>query len=154
MKKLLLALALLLCGFTQLPGNLPVRMEIASTYFSIDTSGIVPDKEGAITQFAPGVFLAHNYLSGKYFTGDNVFITYSDGSRIEYGAVEMFVLQALPQTDGSTLYSDGKILYTDADIFLKIFNRGDITLATCYNNGDAISWGRKFIVMKELSNAR
>jgi len=72
MKKLLLILVLLLSGFTALPGNLPVRMEISSTYFSVDTSGIVPDKEGAITQFAPGVFLAHNYLSGKYFTVNTV----------------------------------------------------------------------------------
>ncbi len=137
-----------------LPGNIPVRMEIASTYFQIDTSGIAPNVDGVVAQFYDNVYIAHDVLAGRYFNGDNVFITYSDGQQIEYGAVEMFVLQAITQPDGSTIYSDGIRAYTSDDLYTEIYPRGDIILITCYTYNNQPGWGRKFIVMKEVSNGK
>lgn len=154
MKKLLFIIVLLLSGFIALPGNLPVNMEIDSTYFVVDNNGKPPDVDGAVARFADNVYIAHDVLAGRYFNGDNIFISYANGQRVEYGAVEMFILQAITQPDGSTLYSDGITTYTSDDLHYKIYPRGDIILITCYTYNNQPGWGRKFIVMKEVINGK
>jgi hypothetical protein len=156
MNKLLIILVLLIdyliSGFVALPDNTPTRIEIDGHVFAVDLSGEAPVYEGIIGRFVENVYIAHNGLAGKYFT-DNATITYANGDVKEYREVETIILQALDPYDPATKYTDGTYVYTSDDIHLRIFSRG-VVFATCYDKNGQIGWGRKFIVMEEVINAR
>jgi hypothetical protein len=129
--------------------TLPIRIEIDGVNFTVDDSGIPPNVDGVIAKFVDNVYIAHDLLAGRYFNGDNAIIEYSNGEAIEYRMIETIILQALPQPDGSTNYTDGKYVYTSDDIHLRIFSRG-VVFVTCYTKDGQSGWGRKFIIMEKL----
>ena len=149
MKKLLLIpliVAFFLSGFTV---PVPETIEIDGHVFAVDLSGEAPVYEGIIGRFVDNVYIAHNGLAGKYFR-DNAIIRYSNGETKEYEAVETIILQAIDPYDPATKYTDGVYVYTSDDIHSRIFTKGDVTFATCYDFNGQVGWGRKFIVMKEV----
>ncbi len=131
----------------------PTMIEIDGIMFTVDHSGIPPVDEYSIAKFVDGVFIAHNTLAGKYFT-DRATIHYADGQVKEYQAIETIILQAIDPYDPATKYTDGTYVYTSDDIHYRIFTKGDVTFATCYDFNGQVGWGRKFIVMKEVLNGR
>lgn len=146
-KIVVLLIAFLLCGFAN--RGLPISIEIDGQLFAVDTSGNAPVYEGIIGRFVDDVYIAHNGLAGKYFS-DNATITYSNGEVIEYREVETIILQAIDPYDPATKYTDGVYIYTSDDIHLRIFSRG-VVFATCYDKDGQIGWGRRFVIMKEVT---
>lgn len=140
MKKLLLiSLVLMLSGMTFI--KFPAVL-------SVDESGLTPNIDGVVSRFTDNVYIAHSNLAGKYFTGDNIILEYSDGKRIEYKSVKTIIMQAYDQGDGSTIYREGNKWYTSNDLHKEIFSRG-VVLATCYEKYGISGWGRKFIFMEK-----
>jgi hypothetical protein len=146
-KIVVLLIAFLLCGFAN--RGLPISIEIDGQLFAVDTSGNAPVYEGIIGRFVDNVYIAHNGLAGKYFS-DNATITYSNGEVIEYRETETIILQAIDPYDPATKYTDGKYVYTSDDIHYRIFSRG-VVFATCYDRDGQIGWGRRFVIMKEVT---
>lgn len=140
MKRLLVILTgLFVCGFTffKFPEVL-----------SVDESGYAPNVNGIVSRFTPNVYIAHDILAGRYFTGENIILEYSDGKRTEYKAIETIIMQTYDQGDGSTTYRDGDNWYTSDDLHREIFSRG-VVFVTCYTKYGIAGWGRKFVIMEE-----
>ena len=122
-------------------------------------AGYVSGNDGEITQFGmPSQFgniglLAHNNLSGRFFSqlaiGQEVRLVYGDGE-VEYFVITKIVkYQALqptsPYSDFRDLASDEKL--TAEKLFNKIY-RGDrhVTFQTCIEGNGNLSWGRLFVI--------
>ena len=154
---LIFIMALLTSGFVFIPsthgsaavmeGNGDsINIEINGMLFAVDNGGIPPTTDDAIAEFVDDVYIAHNFLAGKYFA-DSAKIEYVNGEIIEYQEVETIVLQAIDPYDPATKYTDGEYIYTSDDIHFRIFNRG-VVFVTCVDKDNQLSWGRKFIIMK------
>jgi hypothetical protein len=122
-------------------------------------AGYVSSKDGEITQFGmPSQFgnvglLAHNNLSGRFFSqlsqGQEVRLVYGDG-KVEYFVITKIVkYQALqptsPYSDFRDLANDEKL--TAEKLFNKIY-RGErhVTFQTCIEADGNLSWGRLFVI--------
>lgn len=141
MKKLLLiSIALMLSGFAffKFPAVL-----------AVDESGFAPDVDGVVSRFADNVYIAHDILAGKQFTGKNIILEYSDGKRVEYRAIETIIMQVYDQGDGSMVYKDGDNWYTSDDLYTVVYSRG-VVFVTCYTKYGVAGWGRKFVVMEKV----
>ncbi len=119
----------------------------------------VSTTDGEITQFEMASevgnvgLLAHNNLSGRYFTrlnyGQEVRLVYGDGT-VEYFVVTQIVkFQALQPTNPYSSFRDltSTELLSARQLFDRVY-RGDrhVTFQTCIDaNGDA-SWGRLFVI--------
>lgn len=130
----------------QADSPLPLYIETGEYVFDVVLSGEVPVDEFQILQFVQNVYVAHNTLAGKYFS-NTAKIRYSDGTILEYEATETIILQAINPYDPATKYTDGTYIYTSDDIHHRIFPRGEIIFATCYDKNGQVGWGRKFIIM-------
>ncbi len=124
-----------------------------------DNAGYVSTNDGEVTQFGmPSQFgnvglLAHNNLSGRFFSelaaGQEVRLVYGDG-KVEYFVIaQILKFQAL---DPTNLYSSFRDLNTaetlSADqMFSKVY-RGSyhVTFQTCIEANGEASWGRLFII--------
>jgi hypothetical protein len=122
-------------------------------------AGYVSLSDGEITQFnMPTQFgnvglLAHNDLSGRYFSqlaaGQEVRLVYGDG-KVEYFVItQILKFQALEPT---SLYSKFRDLstaetLTAEQLFSKVY-RGSrhVTFQTCIEANGEPSWGRLFVV--------
>lgn len=118
------------------------------TVLSVDESGYAPNIDGVVSRFAPNVYIAHDILAGKQFTGKNIILEYSDGKRIEYKSVEIIIMQVYKQGDGSMVYKDGDNWYTSDDLYSVVYSRG-VVFATCYTKYGVAGWGRKFVIMEK-----
>jgi hypothetical protein len=122
-------------------------------------AGYVSFNDGEITQFGmPSQFgnvglLAHNNLSGRFFSqltpGQEVRLVYGDG-KVEYFVVtKIMKYQALQPTSP---YSNFRDLTNDEELTAeKLFNkiyRGDrhVTFQTCIEANGNLSWGRLFVI--------
>jgi hypothetical protein len=121
--------------------------------------GYVSLTDGEITQFGlPSQFgnvglLAHNNLSGRYFSqltlGQEVRLVYGDG-KVEYFVItKLFQFQALQPTSQYSSFRDlsnNKTLTTE-QMFNKAY-RGDrhVTFQTCIEANGEPSWGRLFVI--------
>ncbi len=119
----------------------------------------VSANDGEITQFGMAAqfgnvgLLAHNNLSGRYFSqlaiGQEVRLIYGDG-KVEYFVItQILKFQAL---DPNSPYSSFRDLdnnenLTAAQLFSKVY-RGDhhITFQTCIEANQEASWGRLFVI--------
>jgi hypothetical protein len=122
-------------------------------------AGYVSNNDGQVTQFALATqygnigLLAHNHLSGKFFSqmtiGQEVRLVYGDGKVESFVVTEILQYQALQP---SSLWSSFRSLADDTtlsagEMFKRVYD-GDrhITFQTCiYAEGNA-SWGRLFII--------
>ena len=128
-------------------------------------AGYVSSNDGQATQFAMASqfgtvgLLAHNYLSGKFFSqisvGQEVRLVYGDG-RVEYFIVtEILQYQALQPTSPWSSFrslSDDTIL--NAEQMFKRVYVGDrhVTFQTCIQAEGNSSWGRLFVVAVPKTN--
>jgi hypothetical protein len=121
--------------------------------------GYVSLEDGQITQFGmPSQFgnvglLAHNNLSGRFFSklavGQEVRLVYGDG-RVEYFVItQILKFQALDPTSPYSTFRDlsNAEKLTAEQLFKKVY-RGDrhVTFQTCIEANGESSWGRLFVM--------
>lgn len=123
-------------------------------------AGYVSTSKNTLTQFGLASnygstgLLAHNYLSGKYFSsissGKVITLVYGDGSKKNFTVSEVRQYQALTP---SSVYSnfvninDISKQLSSTDVFLGTFGKsGALVLQTCISKNGESSWGRLFII--------
>ena len=124
-------------------------------------AGYVSNKDDQATQFAMASqfgsvgLLAHNYLSGRFFSeltvGQEVRLVYGDG-KVEYFVVtEILRYQALePDSQLSSFRNLDYYEVLSAEQMFKRVYAGErhVTFQTCIAANGTISWGRLFVVAK------
>ncbi len=122
-------------------------------------AGYVSKTDGEITQFGMASqfrnvgLLAHNDLSGRFFSelaiGQEVRLVYGDG-KVEYFVItQILQFQALEPTSPYSKFRDlsnNKNLTAD-QLFKKVY-QGDrhVTFQTCIARPGSLSWGRLFVI--------
>lgn len=122
-------------------------------------AGYVSSKAGEVTQFGMAAqfgnigLLAHNHLSGSFFSqlavGQEVRLVYGNGT-VEYFVIaQILQFQAL---DPNSPYSSFRDLtnnetLTAEQLFKKVY-RGErhVTFQTCIAGAESLSWGRLFVI--------
>jgi hypothetical protein len=122
-------------------------------------AGYVSSKAGEVTQFGMAAqfgnigLLAHNHLSGSFFSqlavGQEVRLVYGNGT-VEYFVIaQLLQFQAL---DPNSPYSSFRDLtnnetLTAEQLFKKVY-RGErhVTFQTCIAGAESLSWGRLFVM--------
>jgi hypothetical protein len=124
-------------------------------------AGYVSNKDDETTQFAMASkfgsvgLLAHNYLSGRFFSdltvGQEVRLVYDDG-KVEYFVVtEILRYQALePNSQLSSFRNLDNYEVLSAEQMFKRVYAGErhVTFQTCIAANGTFSWGRLFVVAK------
>lgn len=121
--------------------------------------GYVSYSDGEITQFGMAAqfgnvgLLAHNDLSGRFFSqlavGQEVRLVYGDG-KVEYFVIEQILqFQALQPTSPYSSFRDlnNNELLTAEQMFRRVYT-GDrhVTFQTCIAGPGSLSWGRLFVI--------
>jgi hypothetical protein len=123
--------------------------------------GYVSNKDDQTTQFAMASqfgsvgLLAHNYLSGRFFSelavGQEVRLVYGNG-RVEYFVItEILRYQALePNSQLSSFRSlDHSEILSAEQMFKRVYaGERHVTFQTCIAANGTVSWGRLFVVAK------
>jgi hypothetical protein len=99
--------------------------------------------------------LAHNYLSGRFFSdltvGQEVRLVYGDG-KVEYFVVtEILRYQALePNSQLSSFRNlDNYEVLSAEQMFKRVYaGKRHVTFQTCISANGTFSWGRLFVVAK------
>jgi hypothetical protein len=121
--------------------------------------GYVSNKDDQTTQFAMASqfgsvgLLAHNYLSGRFFSelavGQEVRLVYGNG-KVEYFVItEILRYQALePNSQLSSFRSlDHSEILSAEQMFKRVYaGERHVTFQTCIAANGTVSWGRLFIV--------
>jgi hypothetical protein len=121
--------------------------------------GYVSNKDDQTTQFAMASqfgsvgLLAHNYLSGRFFSelavGQEVRLVYGNG-RVEYFVItEILRYQALePNSQLSSFRSlDHSEILSAEQMFKRVYaGERHVTFQTCIAANGTVSWGRLFVV--------
>ena len=121
--------------------------------------GYVSNKDDQTTQFAMASqfgsvgLLAHNYLSGRFFSelavGQEVRLVYGNG-RVEYFVItEILRYQALePNSQLSSFRSlDHSEVLSAEQMFKRVYaGERHVTFQTCIAVNGTVSWGRLFVV--------
>src|SRR5690349_24873014 len=124
-------------------------------------AGYVSTDDGKLTQFAMASqfgnvgLLAHNHLSGKFFSqlaiGQEVRLVYGNG-KVEYFVItEVLQYQALqPSSPYSSFHNLSKDETLTAEQMFKRVYFGDrhVTFQTCIAKNGNSSWGRLFVIAK------
>lgn len=125
--------------------------------------GSVSPVQGVLTQFkrpgSQGVIglIAHNYSAGKWFTGfspgDEFYVLYGDGRYDIYQFKESIQYRAI---NGKNVYSDfvdlssGQRLNVD-QVYNRVYSgKPHLTLQTCIQEDDDLTWGRMFIIAEPV----
>ena len=122
-------------------------------------AGYVSTEDGKLTQFAMAAqfgnigLLAHNHLSGKFFSqlaaGQEVRLVYGNG-KVEYFVItEVLQYQALqPTSPYSSFHNLNKDETLTAEQMFKRVYFGDhhVTFQTCIAKDGNPSWGRLFVI--------
>ena len=122
-------------------------------------AGYVSPTNGQITQFGMASqfgnvgLLAHNNLSGKFFSelavGQEVRLVYGNG-KVEYFVItQILKFQALQPTSAYSSFRnlDKDETLTAEQVFKKVYT-GDrhVTFQTCIAGPESLSWGRLFVM--------
>jgi hypothetical protein len=141
-------------------GSLPVVQQ------PLGDTNYVSKNDGEVTQFASASrygnigLLAHNYLSGKFFSqlriGEEVQLIYSDGRGETFVVMEILRYQALdpksPYSSFQNLDNQEEIL-TVGQMFDRAYQGGrHVTFQTCIAAEGNSSWGRLFIIAAPKTN--
>jgi hypothetical protein len=125
-----------------------------------DDAGYVSNYEGVATQFRIAAqygtvgLLAHNYLSGRYFSqlevGQEVRLVYGDGQVKTFVVTEVLRYQALqpnnPYSSFRDLNEKGEVLSTEQMFKRVYFGDHHVTFQTCIEAEGNLSWGRLFVI--------
>jgi len=121
---------------------LPVIQQPSSNAGFVSTQDNTLTQFGLAAQFGTLGFLAHNNLSGKYYSrlapGQQIVLVYGDG-HLKYFKVE--TTRRYQALTPSSPYSDFKDLDTQ-----KTLTPGEIVFQTCIESNGNSSWGRLFVI--------
>jgi hypothetical protein len=130
----------------------------------VNQSGFVSTLIGVVTQFMDANkygnigLLSHNFLSGKLFfnlkKGDMIQLIYGDGSVEKFQVDEILQFQALqPENPHSTFVDlDSGRRISASSLFLNVYSgKRHLTLQTCIQKENELSWGRYFIIAKPIT---
>jgi hypothetical protein len=132
-----------------------------------DAPGFVSLNNDQVTQFNMAAqagnvgLLAHNYLSGSFFSklkvGDVVTLVYGDGRTESFSVTAILKYQAL---EPGSVHSNFKDLETQTtlsatQLFDKVY-RGErhVTFQTCIEGNGSLSWGRLFVIAQPVVTLR
>ena len=132
---------------------LPVVQQPSSNAGFVSTQDNTVTQFGLAAQFGTLGFLAHNNLSGKYYSklvpGQGIVLVYGDGHLKYFKVSAVRRYQALSP---SSPYSDFKNLDTQTSLtagglFTDVYKRpGEIVFQTCIESNGNSSWGRLFVI--------
>lgn len=122
-------------------------------------SGYVSPIDGEITQFGMASqfenvgLLAHNHLSGRFFSqltiGEEVRLVYGNG-KVEYFVItQILQYQALQPTSQYSTFRDlrNDEQLTAEQVFRKVYTgERHVTFQTCIAGPGSASWGRLFVI--------
>jgi hypothetical protein len=122
-------------------------------------AGYVSSTDGQITQFGMASqfgnvgLLAHNNLSGKFFSelavGQEIRLVYGDGKVESFVITQLLQYQALQPTSPYSSFRDlnKDETLTAEQVFKKVY-QGDrhVTFQTCIARPGSLSWGRMFVI--------
>lgn len=125
-----------------------------------DQPGYVSSKENRVTEFGLATrygsqgFLAHNNLAGaKFFNvrvGDTIRVSYRNGTSRTFLVTQVRHLQATRPNSPTSNFVDldnANVKLSAVELFYQTYGvEGTLVLQTCIANGDALSWGRLFII--------
>jgi hypothetical protein len=134
------------------------QVEVPGVFvYSVEQTGNgVPSAAGSVGQYAEAGkkkslgFLAHNYLAGASFAalspGQQVIVTFSDGSTQTYEIYNVLTFQATNPDDFSKPFinSAGKRL-TARQVFSAAYKANEVTFQTCIAKDGSTSWGLLFV---------
>jgi hypothetical protein len=106
-----------------------------------------------VSQYGNVGLLAHNYLSGQYFSklmlGMRMELVYGDGHIEIYQVSQVYRYQAVtPNNDTSGFIDlDTHATLTAGELFTKVYTgTRHVTFQTCISQGGNTSWGRLFVI--------
>lgn len=125
----------------------------------VGDAGFVSPLDGEITQFGLASqfgnvgLLAHNNLSGRFFSqlavGQEVRLVYGDG-KVEYFVItQIMKYQALQPTSQYSTFRDltNDELLTAEQMFKRVYTgERHVTFQTCIAGPGSLSWGRLFVI--------
>jgi hypothetical protein len=134
-----------------------------------DKPNYVSTNDGEVTQFSSASqygnigLLAHNYLSGKFFShlavGQEVLLEYEGGKTERFIIAEILQYRALQPKDPFSSFqnlSNKDEILSASQMFERVYaGNHHITLQTCIAKNGNSSWGRLFVVAvpePQLSN--
>ena len=132
---------------------LPVSQQPAGNAGYVSSSDGETTQFGLASQFGNVGLLAHNHLSGRFFSklavGQEVRLVYGNG-KVEYFVIaQILQFQALQPTSPYSSFRDlsSDETLTAEQLFNKVY-RGDrhVTFQTCIANAESLSWGRLFVL--------
>lgn len=125
----------------------------------LDEPYYVSDRDGEVTEFSMVEkygsigLLAHNTLSGKYFSqiavGQEIYLIYENGSVDDFVVTEVLHFQAMePQSISSSFRNMHKNeTLTAGEMFDRAYVGGDrLVFQTCIEAQENVSWGRLFVI--------
>jgi hypothetical protein len=109
---------------------------------------------GLANQYGSIGLLAHNYLSGSFFSelqsGDKIMLVYGDGSSKEYSVSAIKQYQALSPNDPYSKFIDleePETTLSSTELFKTTYTtKGNLVLQTCISKDGNVSWGRLFVI--------
>jgi hypothetical protein len=113
------------------------------------------------SQYGTTGILAHNYLAGDYFfkivKGQDVVIVYGDGKTKTFRIEDIQSYQALSPYSVYSNFVDlaapGRKM-TSTEVFNRVYGQGNVlVLQTCIKVGNEASWGRLFLIGREMAAA-
>jgi len=124
----------------------------ASTY-SVSSMANTVTQFGLASNFGSIGLLAHNYLSGRYFSklanGTKIILIFGDGSRKTYQVEKIMKYQALSpdDLDSDFVNLDNPSGTISGDQLInETYGTGELVLQTCIENNGNLTWGRLFII--------
>lgn len=139
------------------------KVEVPGVFsYTVEQSGnSVPSGGSSVGQYAAAAkkkaigLLAHNYLAGGSFAylkvGQQVIVTFSDGSTKTYEIYSIQTYQATDPTDFSQPFinSNGKKI-SARQVFNAAYKSNQLTFQTCIAKNGYSSWGVLFVIAKEV----
>jgi hypothetical protein len=132
---------------------LPVLQQPSSNPGYISTIDHTLTQFDMVTQYGNVGLLAHNYLSGQYFSqlmpGMNMELVYGDGRIETFQVSQVFRYRAVTPNSATSDFIDLDTLatVTASALFTKVYTgTRHVTFQTCISRDGNTSWGRLFVI--------
>ena len=137
---------------------LPVVQQVGNSPTYVSPEDETLTQFGMATQFGMVGLLAHNDLSGKYFSallpGQVLYLVYGSGEINTFIVTQILRLRAHEPNNPYSYFTDLDThqVYSAEDLFRQVY-MGDphVTFQTCIAQDDQPSWGRLFVIAVPLT---
>jgi hypothetical protein len=112
-----------------------------------------------VTQYGNVALLAHNYLSGEYFSqltpGMRMELVYGDGRIDTFQVSRVYRFRAINPTSATSDFFDldTQATITASALFTKVYTGSrHVTFQTCISQDGNTSWGRLFVIAEPFQS--